>query len=119
MDLINKSEEKNNKEHYINRITDTAMIQDINYNPLYSADAMEQYLQSRGLEPLSDDELAQKLESGELYGLSMKSIFDSIGNDSAYSPSTFIREQPKIGRNAPCPCGSGKKFKKCCIGRGK
>jgi len=21
----------------------------------------------------------------------------------------------KIGRNAPCPCGSGKKFKKCCI----
>ncbi len=24
------------------------------------------------------------------------------------------REQPKIGRNDPCPCGSGKKFKKCC-----
>jgi len=23
-------------------------------------------------------------------------------------------EQPKIGRNDPCPCGSGKKFKKCC-----
>jgi SWIM/SEC-C metal-binding protein len=22
---------------------------------------------------------------------------------------------PKIGRNDPCPCGSGKKFKKCCI----
>lgn len=21
---------------------------------------------------------------------------------------------PKIGRNAPCPCGSGKKYKKCC-----
>ena len=25
-----------------------------------------------------------------------------------------VREQPKVGRNAPCPCGSGKKFKKCC-----
>ena len=24
------------------------------------------------------------------------------------------REQPKVGRNDPCPCGSGKKFKKCC-----
>ena len=24
------------------------------------------------------------------------------------------REEPKIGRNDPCPCGSGKKFKKCC-----
>ncbi len=26
----------------------------------------------------------------------------------------FVREAPKIGRNDPCPCGSGKKFKKCC-----
>ncbi len=24
------------------------------------------------------------------------------------------RETPKVGRNEPCPCGSGKKFKKCC-----
>jgi hypothetical protein len=27
---------------------------------------------------------------------------------------TFVRLGPKIGRNDPCPCGSGKKFKKCC-----
>jgi uncharacterized protein YecA (UPF0149 family) len=26
-----------------------------------------------------------------------------------------IRTTPKIGRNDPCPCGSGKKFKKCCL----
>ena len=26
-----------------------------------------------------------------------------------------IRTVPKIGRNEPCPCGSGKKFKHCCI----
>ena len=24
------------------------------------------------------------------------------------------RGQPKVGRNDPCPCGSGKKYKKCC-----
>ena len=24
------------------------------------------------------------------------------------------REEPKLGRNAPCPCGSGKKYKRCC-----
>jgi preprotein translocase subunit SecA len=24
------------------------------------------------------------------------------------------REMPKVGRNDPCPCGSGKKFKNCC-----
>ncbi len=27
---------------------------------------------------------------------------------------TFRRAAPKVGRNDPCPCGSGKKFKKCC-----
>ena len=25
-----------------------------------------------------------------------------------------VRTEPKIGRNEPCPCGSGKKYKKCC-----
>ena len=28
---------------------------------------------------------------------------------------TVRRTQPKIGRNDPCPCGSGKKYKKCCM----
>lgn len=26
----------------------------------------------------------------------------------------IVNEEPKVGRNDPCPCGSGKKFKKCC-----
>jgi preprotein translocase subunit SecA len=30
------------------------------------------------------------------------------------SPDPFRREAPKVGRNDPCPCGSGKKYKKCC-----
>jgi hypothetical protein len=29
-------------------------------------------------------------------------------------PEPYRRNQPKVGRNQPCPCGSGKKFKKCC-----
>ena len=29
-------------------------------------------------------------------------------------PETYKREQPKVGRNDPCPCGSGKKYKNCC-----
>jgi hypothetical protein len=32
----------------------------------------------------------------------------------SHSGSTMVRDRPKIGRNDPCPCGSGKKFKKCC-----
>ncbi len=30
--------------------------------------------------------------------------------------STFVRVERKIGRNEPCPCGSGKKYKRCCGG---
>ncbi len=29
-------------------------------------------------------------------------------------PMPVVRETPKTGRNDPCPCGSGRKFKKCC-----
>lgn len=29
-----------------------------------------------------------------------------------------VRTGPKVGRNDVCPCGSGKKFKKCCLGKG-
>jgi preprotein translocase subunit SecA len=25
-----------------------------------------------------------------------------------------VRSGPKVGRNDPCPCGSGKKYKQCC-----
>ena len=28
-------------------------------------------------------------------------------------PATIKHETPKIGRNDPCPCGNGRKFKKC------
>jgi uncharacterized protein len=28
--------------------------------------------------------------------------------------ATIVRDSPKVGRNEPCPCGSGKKYKKCC-----
>ncbi len=33
---------------------------------------------------------------------------------SMVTTDTQVRESPKIGRNESCPCGSGKKYKKCC-----
>lgn len=30
-------------------------------------------------------------------------------------PHPIVNEEPKIGRNDPCPCGSKKKYKKCCL----
>ncbi|MFO7752759.1 MAG: preprotein translocase subunit SecA [Desulfobacteraceae bacterium] len=38
--------------------------------------------------------------------------FSHSDDSSVKEPVT--RKQPKIGRNDPCPCGSGKKYKKCC-----
>jgi len=39
----------------------------------------------------------------------------SRGDDeeTAEPPQTYKRQQPKVGRNDPCPCGSGKKYKQC------
>lgn len=37
------------------------------------------------------------------------------GPDCAHDHAApFVRATPKVGRNEPCPCGSGKKHKKCC-----
>ena len=36
------------------------------------------------------------------------------GGDEAVSKKPVKREEGKVGRNDPCPCGSGKKYKKCC-----
>ena len=36
------------------------------------------------------------------------------GQQSAAAVKTVVRNTRKVGRNEPCPCGSGKKYKKCC-----
>lgn len=33
------------------------------------------------------------------------------------NPPVALQDNQRVGRNAPCPCGSGKKFKKCCINK--
>ncbi len=58
-----------------------------------------------------------------LYGLpEWDDIFTKEKRDELYKEQkkagTYVREGRKIGRNEPCPCGSGKKFKQCCMGKG-
>ncbi len=49
-----------------------------------------------------------------------RSLFRRIDGDWKFidgvivKPEPIVREAPKVGRNDPCPCGSGKKYKKCC-----
>lgn len=46
------------------------------------------------------------------------SLFEKEGGKwrflDAASAGPYVREEPKLGRNDPCKCGSGKKYKKCC-----
>jgi preprotein translocase subunit SecA len=55
-------------------------------------------------EPQKIDELQKPKE---------QEMFFSSGDESA-KKNPVKRTQKKVGRNAPCPCGSGKKYKKCC-----
>ena len=38
-----------------------------------------------------------------------------LNEENAGSTATYVRQAPKVGRNDPCPCGSGKKYKRCCL----
>ena len=49
-----------------------------------------------------------------------RSVFVRENGEWKFEDGEFVsetpekREEPKVGRNDPCPCGSGKKYKKCC-----
>jgi preprotein translocase subunit SecA len=39
---------------------------------------------------------------------------EHVGGEAPKSANVMARTEPKVGRNDPCPCGSGQKFKQCC-----
>jgi preprotein translocase subunit SecA len=72
--------------------------------------AFEQLLASLPQSLLRTDPLAPSRQSA--------SVSTSVGDEGEVAPPKMElpikRELPKVGRNDPCPCGSGKKFKSCC-----
>jgi hypothetical protein len=67
------------------------------------------------------DEPAPSKESGVATeeATAVSSTLRSREPEGRWAPSStpFVREGPKVGRNDPCPCGSGKKHKRCCGSR--
>lgn len=49
----------------------------------------------------------------EASGLVAEDAAPASGEEPGAVPQTFTREERKVGRNEPCPCGSGKKYKQC------
>ena len=60
----------------------------------------------------------RRSETAKITKAALQSINSVDGGQSAIeNPDvnrTVVREAPKVGRNDPCPCGSGKKYKNCC-----
>jgi yecA family protein len=44
----------------------------------------------------------------------LEKLYRHFSRPQEFTNATFVRASPKVGRNDPCPCGSGKKYKKCC-----
>lgn len=75
------------------------------------------YRQSRNTRPIESavDELADWYCFSDAYRHKKAARAQNDRWLSDFAGETFQREVPKVGRNDPCPCGSGKKFKKCCL----
>lgn len=67
-------------------------------------------------ENILDRQLRWHSGGAALYDIDEEDELDETWQDYRPSPvETYIREEPRVGRNDPCPCGSGKKYKKCCL----
>lgn len=69
---------------------------------------------------------AEALSNGEMVETSTDTLQNVIANSNVpvnygyyRKPIQQVRDGQKIGRNDSCPCGSGKKFKHCCMNTGK
>jgi preprotein translocase subunit SecA len=67
---------------------------------------------------IRSDEDIEALEQQRRAQSEMEYVHQELGQDvreveEYEAPTPIVRNQPKIGRNAPCPCGSGKKYKHC------
>lgn len=62
-----------------------------------------------------DDKKKQPADDGHVHGPGCNHDHDhGHHHHHAQAVQPYVREQAKVGRNDPCPCGSTKKFKKCC-----
>ena len=64
--------------------------------------------------------IAKYKTDGELYSHHERATFKKIKGDWFFFDGRIVRnnyvnEMKNVGRNDPCPCGSGKKYKKCCL----
>jgi preprotein translocase subunit SecA len=91
-------------------------------NPLieYKREGLEMFQEMIGtikgeiIQMLFRIQVATQEETEQLEEAQQQPMFFSHGDSTAGSKQKPVKKAAKIGRNQPCPCGSGKKYKKCC-----
>lgn len=62
-----------------------------------------------------DERVLEEKRQKELDEMNFAGSGDSSSHEGAHK--TVVRNEGKVGRNDPCPCGSGNKYKKCCMNK--
>jgi len=63
---------------------------------------------------LSHMEAEGRLGDGKLLGAYTRALSNAFEDAASGKPKPIVRPGSRLKRNDPCPCGSGKKYKKCC-----
>ena len=63
---------------------------------------------------VSKREETSKITNASLEDTAINLVDGSYKKDEGGMNKTIVNDEPKVGRNDPCPCGSGKKYKNCC-----
>ena len=86
-------------------------------NPRYWGMAKSLYMQMRaaGVDTADEEAVQRYIAEYNLRLMGRKSA-DRSDLEGFSPPIPIVEQSPKIGRNDPCPCGSGRKYKKCCGG---
>ena len=84
-------------------------------------DTLQEFIVSNNAERLEDEDM-EFMPEAVYFDENGKSLLGwtnpATGKQTAIrAKNRPIKKEHKIGRNDPCPCGSGKKFKHCCIGK--
>ena len=94
------------------------------WGPLSATDAalVEQHIQpiklfatENGFNKLDSMSEAEVVAQQQLIEPAVRRLFQYFLQQRTQASKPVTREAPKVGRNDPCPCGSGKKYKKCCL----
>lgn len=79
------------------------------------AGAIEKIVGDEKVEQLQDkvDDMQNQVAAGKMQAIDVAEFMRQMRT------KPVVRDYKKIGRNDPCPCGSGKKYKNCCLNSGK